>query len=49
MDEPKGIRKSCFAYANDTQDGCNALKKLYCKTEKCNFYKPKCQVDREED
>lgn len=38
-----GIRKNCFAYANDSDDGCNALNRLYCRTENCKFYKPMCQ------
>lgn len=38
-----GIRKNCFAYANYSDDGCNALNRLYCRTENCKFYKPMCQ------
>lgn len=42
-----GIRKECFAYANDTDDGCKVLNRLYCKREKCKFYKPMCQYMQE--
>jgi len=34
------IKKDCFAY-NNKKDECNALKKLYCKSEKCSFYNNK--------
>jgi hypothetical protein len=35
-------KKDCFAYKNENiQRGCLALKKLYCKCEKCAFYKKK--------
>lgn len=33
-------KKDCFAYNSD-KDSCNALKQLYCKSEKCSFYKPR--------
>jgi len=38
------IKTDCFAYSNKTESGCNALKRLYCKEEKCKFYK----IHREE-
>lgn len=38
------IKEDCFAY----RDGkCNALNKLYCKEEKCKFYKTREQVKKE--
>lgn len=33
------IQTDCFAYSSSCNDGCNALKKLFCKVEKCKFYK----------
>lgn len=30
------LHKDCFAYCDN---GCNALKQLFCKFEKCKFYK----------
>lgn len=33
------IQTDCFAYSSSCDDGCNALKKLFCKDEKCKFYK----------
>ena len=33
------IHTDCFAYSSSSDDGCNALKKLFCKDEKCKFYK----------
>lgn len=44
-----GIKKGCFAYANDSDDGCKALKKLYCRNEKCKFYKSMCQYLKEKE
>lgn len=41
--------KNCFAYT--TKNGhadCMALKELYCKREKCNFYKHRADVNIEE-
>lgn len=35
-------KKDCFGYCKET-NGCSALDKLYCKTEKCGFYKTKEQ------
>lgn len=34
--EPK---ENCFAYLNENY--CKALTKMFCKHEKCNFYKPR--------
>ena len=34
------VMKDCFAYNSEKKD-CNALKALYCKYERCKFYKPK--------
>lgn len=34
------IKKDCFAY-NEEKRRCNALNDLYCKKEKCNFYRNK--------
>lgn len=36
-----GIKKDCFAYkkANDGGQSCKALRELYCRYEKCRFYK----------
>lgn len=36
-----GVKKDCFAYRNSANGTCTALKMLYCKNEKCNFYKSK--------
>lgn len=33
------IKKDRFAY--DCKNKCKALKELYCKKEKCNFYRNK--------
>ena len=33
-------KNDCFAYSSPRDDGCSALNKLYCKFEKCKFYKP---------
>lgn len=37
------IKKDCFAYdGTKTEEyACSALNNLYCKNEKCNFYKSK--------
>lgn len=36
------IRTDCFAFKSDNPyDGCSALDKLYCRRNKCNFYKNK--------
>ena len=40
------IKKDCFAY-DCQKNKCKALKKLYCKTEKCNFYKSKYEFNWE--
>lgn len=36
-------REDCFAYLNDKY--CKALTKMFCKYEKCNFYKPREEQD----
>lgn len=33
------IKKDCFAYSKNSECGCSALKRLYCKEEHCKFYK----------
>lgn len=36
------IKQDCFAYIENgklCKEECNVLKKLYCKNEKCKFYK----------
>jgi hypothetical protein len=38
------VKTDCFAYAKGE---CKALKELYCKTEKCNFFKTKEQFERD--
>ena len=32
-------RKDCFAYDKE-RNNCKALNDLYCRREKCKFYKP---------
>lgn len=43
--EPTKIKTDCFAYdgskAGDYR--CSALSELYCKNEKCSFYKPRSE------
>ena len=39
IDYADNINRDCIMYKNDTT--CSGLNKLYCKKEKCNFYKPK--------
>lgn len=38
------VKRDCFAYCSARgllgSASCSALDALYCKTEKCNFYKP---------
>lgn len=47
------IKKDCFAYKekknkqNRVHKTCTALKKLYCKDEKCKFYKTKKQFEED--
>ena len=36
------VKTDCFAYEKGE---CKALKELYCRTEKCKFYKPKGEND----
>lgn len=33
------IHKNCFAYQSNSQNGCAALKELYCRNEECKFFK----------
>ena len=43
------VKTDCFAY-NKELNRCNALDSLFCKREKCNFYKTKkerCQGCKE--
>lgn len=43
------IKKDCFAYVNKNgHQGCRALNDLYCKKEKCKFYKRKCAISLKE-
>ena len=44
-----GIKRNCFAYGSDAENGCNALNKLYCRSEKCKFYKPISQLEKEKE
>lgn len=41
--EPIEVKTDCFAYRKGVTEAyaCKALRELYCKKEKCNFYKPK--------
>lgn len=38
------VKTDCFAY-DVLNKKCNALKELYCRAEKCKFYKPKGEDD----
>lgn len=39
-------KKDCFAFIEtNAHQECKALKELYCKNEKCNFYKKRSQVN----
>ena len=39
------MNKDCFAFVEkNNHEGCKALKELYCKNDKCRFYKRKCEV-----
>lgn len=43
-----GVRTDCFAYSDLNPSGepqCTALMELYCKTERCKFYKRKGTVE----
>lgn len=35
-------KTDCFAYS-EAKRTCTALKRLYCKSERCGFYKPHTQ------
>ncbi len=37
-------KPDCFAYPKEGNTECYCLTKCFCKTEKCNFYKPKDKV-----
>ena len=39
--------RDCFAYCCSRPPECLALKKLYCRTEDCHFYKSKEQHKEE--
>lgn len=46
----EGLKKDCFAYIEKDEKGnekCNALIALFCKKEKCKFYKTKEQYRQE--
>lgn len=38
-------KTDCKMYNKET-NSCNALKELYCKKEKCGFYKPRKENKR---
>jgi len=40
----KKAREDCFAY-DSFKCTCKCLKELYCKTERCNFYKSSDDID----
>lgn len=44
--EPNEIKTDCFAYREGVLEeyACSALNELYCRKEKCRFYKPKSEV-----
>ena len=39
------IKEDCFAYDKEHHD-CTALTDLYCKKEKCKFYKNEHQISK---
>lgn len=39
-------KTDCFGYDKNANT-CNCLKRLYCKTENCKFYKTKKQFDED--
>lgn len=42
------IERDCKHYKNDDEkDGCRILKKLYCRKEKCTWYKKKGEKKNE--
>ena len=43
------VKTDCFAYQEGKVDeyACSALTKLYCRFEKCSFYKTKEQFDED--
>ena len=42
------VKTDCFGY-DKANKKCAALKELYCKTEKCNFFKTKEQFEAVKD
>ena len=46
------VKKDCFGFVEHSelrsQGYCDVMKRLYCKTEECKFYKSKAQYDAEE-
>lgn len=46
------VKKDCFGFVEHSelrsQGYCDVMKRLYCKTEECKFYKSKAQHDMEE-
>lgn len=38
-----GVKTDCFAYSKQFKS-CQALKRTYCSTESCSFYKPRKDV-----
>lgn len=43
LEQKYEVKTDCFAYrAGKVEEyACSALRELYCKKGKCNFYKPK--------
>lgn len=40
------VKKDCFGY-DKQKNNCMALNELYCKREKCGFYKTKKQFEED--
>lgn len=48
INEVGNARTDCFAYTKDyLMAECYALKELYCRREKCKFYKSKLEYKRQ--
>jgi hypothetical protein len=48
INEVGGARTDCFAYRKDyLMAECIALRDLYCKREKCKFYKSKIEYKKQ--
>ena len=49
--EEKEIKKDCRFYFEDETgiDRCNALNDVYCKKERCRFYKQKNKIPHSQD